>query len=39
MDITNDILKKGTRGSFQLWGKDDHDLVLTVIQIFSVVCM
>ena len=24
MTITNAILKKGTRGSFQLWGKDDH---------------
>ena len=32
MVIANDILKKGTRGSFQLWDKDDHDLVVTVIQ-------
>jgi hypothetical protein len=32
MTITNVILKKGTRGSFQLWGNDDHDLTLTVIQ-------
>jgi hypothetical protein len=31
MTITNDILKKGTPGSFHLWVKDDHDLVVTVI--------
>jgi hypothetical protein len=30
--ITNTILKKGTRGSFHLWGKDDHDLAVTIIQ-------
>jgi hypothetical protein len=29
---TNTILKKGTRGSFQLWGKDDHDLAVTILQ-------
>jgi hypothetical protein len=32
MTIANEILKKGTRGSFQLWGKDDHDLAVTIIQ-------
>jgi hypothetical protein len=32
MTITNAILKKGTRGSFHLRGKDDHDLVVTIIQ-------
>ncbi len=32
MTIANVILKKGTRGSFQVWGKDDHDLVVTIIQ-------
>ncbi len=32
MVIENAILKKGTRGSFQFWGKDDHDLTVTVIQ-------
>jgi hypothetical protein len=34
MTITNAILKKGTStpGSLQLWGKDDHDLTVTVIQ-------
>ena len=32
MTIENDILKKCTRGSFHLWGKDDHDLVVTIIQ-------
>ena len=32
MAIANAILKKGTRDSFQLWGKDDHDLVVTIIQ-------
>ncbi len=32
MAIANDILKKGTRGSFLFWDKDDHDLVVTVIQ-------
>ncbi len=31
-DITNSILKKGTRGSFDLWGKDDYELVVTVLQ-------
>jgi hypothetical protein len=31
MVISNDVLKKGTRGSFQIWGKD-HDLDVTVIQ-------
>ena len=30
--IANTIFKKGTRGSFQLWGKDDHDLAVTVLQ-------
>jgi hypothetical protein len=30
--IVNIILKKGTRGSFHLWSKDDYDLVVTVIQ-------
>jgi hypothetical protein len=30
--IANSIVKKGTRGSFQLWGKDDHDLAVTIIQ-------
>jgi hypothetical protein len=32
MAIANAILKKGTRGSFQLWGKDDQDLAVTVLQ-------
>ena len=32
MSITNAILKKGTRGSFTLWGKDDYDLEVTVFQ-------
>ncbi len=32
MAIANDILKKGTRGLFQLWGKDEHDLAVTVLQ-------
>jgi hypothetical protein len=32
MAVANAILKKGTRGSFQLLGKDDHDLVVTSIQ-------
>jgi hypothetical protein len=32
MTIANTILKKGTRGSFHLWGKDDYDLVVTVFQ-------
>ncbi len=32
MAIANAILKKGTQGSFQLWGQDDHDLAVTVIQ-------
>jgi hypothetical protein len=32
MVIANAILKKGTRGSFQLRGKDDHDLAMTIIQ-------
>ncbi len=32
MSIANAILKKGTRGSFQLWGKDDRDLAVTVLQ-------
>jgi hypothetical protein len=31
MTIANDILKKCTRGSFQLWGKDDHALAVTII--------
>ena len=30
--IVNAILKKGTRGSFNFWGKDDDDLAVTVIQ-------
>ena len=30
--ITNPILKKGTRGSFHLWVKDDYDLAVTVFQ-------
>jgi hypothetical protein len=30
--IGNTILKKGTRGSFQFWVKDDHDLVVTILQ-------
>jgi hypothetical protein len=32
MAIANAILKKGTRGTFQLWGKDVHDLAVTVLQ-------
>ncbi len=32
MTLANAILKKDTRGSFQLWGKDDHDLTVTLIQ-------
>lgn len=32
MAIANSILKKGTRDSFQLLGKDDHDLTVTSIQ-------
>ncbi len=32
MTIANTILKKGTRDSFQFWGKDDHDLSVTIIQ-------
>ncbi len=32
MTIANPILKKGTRGSFHLWVKDDYDLTVTVIQ-------
>ena len=28
----NPILKKGTRGSFHQWTKDDYDLTVTVIQ-------
>jgi hypothetical protein len=31
-DIENAILKKGTRGSFTLWDKDDYELVVTVFQ-------
>ncbi len=31
MVIVNAILKKGTRGSFQFWGKDDHDLTVTIL--------
>jgi hypothetical protein len=34
MVIANVILKKGTRGSFQLWVKDDQDLNVTVFQKF-----
>jgi len=30
--IANAILKKGTRGSFHLWVKDDYDLAVTVLQ-------
>ena len=30
--IANAILKKGTRGSFDLWGKDDYELAVTVLQ-------
>jgi hypothetical protein len=30
--ITNAILKKGTRGSFHLWVKDDYDLAVTMLQ-------
>jgi len=30
--IANAILKKGTRGSFHQWPKDDYDLAVTVIQ-------
>ncbi len=30
--ITNTILKKGTRGSFHLWVKDDYDLAVTILQ-------
>ncbi len=33
MTIANDILKKCTRGSFQLWGKGDHDLAVTIIHL------
>jgi hypothetical protein len=32
MAIANAILKKGTRGYFQLWGKNDHDLAVTILQ-------
>jgi hypothetical protein len=32
MAIANAILKKGTRGSLQFWGKDDHDLDVTILQ-------
>ncbi len=32
MAITNAILKKGTRDSVQLWGNDDLDLDVTIIQ-------
>jgi hypothetical protein len=32
MAMANAILKKGTRSSFQLWGKDDHDLAVTILQ-------
>jgi hypothetical protein len=35
MAIANVILKKGTRGSFQLWGKDDQDLDVTMFQKFN----
>jgi hypothetical protein len=38
MAIANTILKKGTRVSFQLWGKDDHDLTVTIIQKTHVLC-
>jgi hypothetical protein len=30
--IANAILKKGTRGSFHYWTKDDVDLTVTVLQ-------
>jgi hypothetical protein len=30
--ITNTILKKGTRGSFHLWVKNDYDLTMTMLQ-------
>jgi hypothetical protein len=30
--MANAILKKGTRGSFHQWTKDDYDLAVTVIQ-------
>ncbi len=32
MTIANDILKKGTRDSFQFWGNDDLDLAVKIIQ-------
>ncbi len=32
MAIANAILTKGTRGSFQLWGEDDRDLTVTMLQ-------
>jgi hypothetical protein len=38
MAIANTILKKGTRGSFQIWGKDDHDLAVTIIQKSHTLC-
>ena len=30
--IAKAILKNGTRGSFDLWGKDDYELAVTVLQ-------
>ena len=30
--ISNAILKKGTRGSFHLWAKDDYLLTVTILQ-------
>ena len=30
--IANAILKKGTRGSFHHWVKDDYDLAVTMLQ-------
>jgi hypothetical protein len=32
MVIANAILKKGTRGSFKFWDKNDHDLPVTILQ-------
>ena len=31
-DIVDAILRKGTRGSFRQWDKNDYDLVVTRLQ-------
>jgi hypothetical protein len=36
--ISNAIFKKGTRGSFHLWVKDDYDLVVTMFQKSHALC-